>query len=352
MNTDDGAATLRVPKARSTTAGSAAPLRVLSLTGGGYRGLFTAQALVGLCKAARRRGALHVSIDVFAGTSIGGLMSCALAVGVIPHRVLDAIDAHGPRVFEAKRFATVRRTFFGTLYDGDNLAKAIDECLGGHASTRLKDIEHGLVVPAIDWVGGRVEIYLSAYFGKSRASNATLKEVCLATSAAPTYFDPSYVNGAPMLDGGLAANNPDTLALMEIVRRFPAILPRVEMLSIGTAGAEKVRAPKRANRSGIGWAPDLAIFMMDVQERTAAAQSKRLLVDRYLRVNHPGAPSKAFQQMDAANDDTRKHLMQAGRDVAAAAYKTSGAFIERFLSADRRKGGSAAVTPDPSPRLR
>jgi hypothetical protein len=84
--------------------------------------------------------------------------------------------------------------------------------------------------------------------------------------------------------------------------------------------------------------------MMDVQERTAAAQSKRLLGDRYLRVNHPGAPSKAFQQMDAANDDTRKQLMQAGRDVAAAAYKTSGAFIERFLSADRRKGGSAAVT--------
>jgi predicted acylesterase/phospholipase RssA len=342
MDADDRSESLRVPAARSSVAEALAPLRVLSLTGGGYRGLFTAQVLVALCKAARRKGRVNSSIDVFAGTSIGGLMSCALAVGVIPHRVLDAIDAHGPRVFEAKRLPTVRRVLFGSLYDKDNLAKAIDECLGDKARTRLKDIEHGLIVPAVDWVGGRVEIYRSAFFGKARASNATLREVCLATSAAPTYFDPAEVDGAPMLDGGLAANNPDTLAIIEIVRRFPNVLPRVEMLSIGTAGAVKGRAPKKATRSGLGWAPDLATFMIDVQERTAAAQAASVLGERYLRVNHPGAPGRAFQQMDVANDNARNELMTAGRDVANDAYKASGAFIDRFLSADRKKRGGIA----------
>lgn len=312
-----------------------APLRILSLTGGGYRGLFTAQTLVALCKTARRKGPLDASIDVFAGTSIGGLMACALAVGVLPQRVLDAIDAYGPKVFERKRLPNLRRALFGTLYDKDNLARAVDDCLGDKARTTLADVQRGLIVPAIDWVAGRVEIYKSAYFGKAHAADVTLREVCLATSAAPTYFDPSKINGAPMLDGGLAANNPDSLALLEVVRRFPGVLSRVEMLSIGTAGAQKVRTPEKASRSGLGWAPDLATFMIDVQESAAAAQAAGLLGDRYLRVNHVGTQSKAFLEMDVANERARKALIKAGQDAAAAAYRSSGAFIDRFLSENR-----------------
>jgi predicted acylesterase/phospholipase RssA len=285
---------------------------------------------------------LDASVDVFAGTSIGGLMSCALAVGVLPRRVLDAIDAYGPRVFERKRLPNLRRVLFGTLYDKDNLAKAVDDCLGDKARTTLAEVGRGLIVPAIDWVAGRVEIYKSAYFGKAHAADVTLRDVCLATSAAPTYFDPSEIDGAPMLDGGLAANNPDSLALLEVVRRLPGALSRVEMLSIGTAGAEKLRAPEKASRSGLGWAPDLATFMIDVQESTAAVQAAGLLGDRYLRVNRAGPPSKAFVEMDVANAATRKALLKAGKDAAAAAYRSSGVFIDRFFSEDRRKRRSGS----------
>ena len=84
MRPDDGAPALRVPKPRSSTAKANAPLRVLSLTGGGYRGLFTAQVLVELCQQAARPGRLDKSFDAFAGTSIGGFMACALAIGVPP----------------------------------------------------------------------------------------------------------------------------------------------------------------------------------------------------------------------------------------------------------------------------
>ena len=47
MNDNESAA-LQVPKSRRTTAQANAPIKVLSLTGGGYRGLFTAQVLHGL----------------------------------------------------------------------------------------------------------------------------------------------------------------------------------------------------------------------------------------------------------------------------------------------------------------
>jgi uncharacterized protein len=332
---ESGTEELKLPKARSSAAQVRAPLRVLSLTGGGYRGLFTAKVLVALCKRAKTMGPLSSTIEVFAGTSIGGLMACALAAGIVPTRVLDVIDHHGPKVFPATRLASSRRKFFGALYDSGHIDEAIDDCLGSMADTKLSELERGLLVPAVDWVGGRVQLYMSGYFGKAHASKATLRQVCLATSAAPTYFKPAEVDGMPMLDGGLAANNPDSLALLELARLKPDRMPFLEMLSIGTAGADDGRSVKTANRSGLGWAPDIAVFMIDLQERLAASQAARMLGNRYLRVNHPGSASKVFHEMDVADRQAREQLLMAGEEAASAAYRASSAFIDRFLNAGR-----------------
>jgi uncharacterized protein len=205
-------------------------------------------------------------------------MACALAVGVPPRRVLDAIDRYGPQIFPPKRQRTLRRILFGSLYDTDNLAKAVDDCLGrSNARTKLKDLDVGLIVPSVDWINSQTKIFMSAFLGKAHASDATLRDVCLATSAAPTYFSAHDLEGIPMLDGGMAANNPDVLAIMEIARRWPDRFARTEMLSVGTAGADAVRKTAKANKSGAAWAPDVANFMITVQESTAAAQAKRLL---------------------------------------------------------------------------
>lgn len=329
---------LRVPAPSFDVAGTHRPLKILSLTGGGYRGLFTAQVLVELCDRARRPGRLDDSFDVFGGTSIGGLMACALAVGVPPRRVLDAIDAHGPLVFVKKRQRTLRRVFFGTLYDSDNLAKAIDDCLGRAGRTKLKNIDVGIVVPAVDWAKGTVELFLSGAFGKAHASEATLRDVCLATSAAPTYFKPHVIDGAAMLDGGLAANNPDTLILLEVAKRWPERFARTQMLSIGTAGADPERAPEQADKTGLGWASELAIYMMGVQERSAAAQARRLLGEkRYLRINQqPTQRLPAFEQLDLATDEARTFLLDAATTTARAAYRSNRNFVDRVLT--RRPG--------------
>ena len=135
----------------------------------------------------------------------------------------------------------------------------------------------------------------------------------------------------------MAANNPDVLALMEIARRWPHRFVRTEMLSVGTAGADTVRPAATVNKSGAGWAPDVANFMMTVQESTAAAQARRLLGDRYLRVNHiPSRRHPAFENMDFANDDTRAVLLDAGAATAKAAYTGNTAFIDRMLTEQRR----------------
>lgn len=338
MASDNPLRPLRLPTPALALTGVHRPLKILSLTGGGYRGLFSAQVLVELCNRAHRPGRLDASFDVFGGTSIGGLMACALAVGVPPRRVLDTIDAHGPLVFVPKRQRTLRRAVFGALYDTDNLARAIDDCLGRAARTKMKNIATGLVVPAVDWAQGTVQLFLSGAFGKAHASDTTLRDVCLATAAAPTYFKPHLIDGAAMLDGGLAANNPDALILLEVARRWPDRLARAQMLSIGTAGAEPARLAPQADKSGLAWAPELALFMMTVQERMAAAQAQRLLgARRYLRVNHrPTVAHPAFMALDQASDAARSLLLDAATATAQAAYRLHRSFVDRMLAAHPR----------------
>jgi uncharacterized protein len=308
-------------------------LSMMSLTGGGYRGLFTAQVLVHLCDHAGTTGPLHTRFDVFAGTSIGGLLACALAVGVPPRRVVDAIDAHGKIVFPPKPASGLRRLIFGSLYEKHHLAEAIHAALGPAALMPMADVSVGLIVPAVDWSRGQVRLFMSGAFGRAHADPTSLVDVCLATSAAPTYFPPHTLGGRAMLDGGLAANNPDALALLEVARRWPHRLGTAQMLSIGTAGAVAHRDGRDAAASGLRLGPLLPEFMIDLQERSAEEQARRVLGERYLRINHQADPDDAaFTHLDRVTPGIRQRLLDAASDTAALAYRHHRDFIDRVLA--------------------
>ena len=76
-------------------------------------------------------------------------------------------------------------------------------------------------------------------------------DACLSTLAAPRYFTPHLVDGAARLDGDLVANNADTLVLPEIARRRPQRFARTQMLSNGSAGADRTRATDEAGKPGM-----------------------------------------------------------------------------------------------------
>ena len=146
---------LRVPI--STAPIIRGPLRVLSLTGGGYRGLFTASVLAQIVRRLKTTAPLHQALDVFAGTSIGGLIACGLAVGRSPTDLVDAIERHGPAVFPRKRGANIQRLAIGPIYDSEALGHAIDDCLGEHAKTPICEVKAGLAVCAI-WIASLVAV--------------------------------------------------------------------------------------------------------------------------------------------------------------------------------------------------
>ena len=82
-------------------------LRVLSIDGGGMRGVYTSTYLSGLAKqAAARRKTDNLDVgkafDLIVGTSTGGIIACALAAGVPLDEVTNLYRKHGKEIFPVK----------------------------------------------------------------------------------------------------------------------------------------------------------------------------------------------------------------------------------------------------------
>jgi uncharacterized protein len=293
-------------------------IRLLSLAGGGYRGLFTAAVLEEL---ERRLGGRPVNevFDVFAGTSIGGLIASGLAAGVRARTILTAIADSGKHVFPRRRALLVRRLLGPPVYDPAKLKTAIRDCLGAAADTRAESLTKGLLVTSLSGVSGEAKFFRSAWFGKAAASTDTLTDICLATSAAPTYFPPHRVGERqePMLDGGLVANSPDLVALAQIAKAYPDSLPRIQMLSIGTAGVASAAMAGALPRVGLIWGARIATLLMSAQERLAERIAAEALRGRYVRVNHAPSPGQGdLARMDAVDHSMTPTLLTVARDAA------------------------------------
>lgn len=118
--------------------------QILCLSGGGYRGLYTALVLEALEQRAGRR--LADVFDVLAGTSIGALIAAALALRLPAADIRSEIETRGPAIFDRRlRLGTVRlplrRPFRGLLaarYSQKPLREAIDAIFGSTPINRLK----------------------------------------------------------------------------------------------------------------------------------------------------------------------------------------------------------------------
>ena len=134
---------------------AAAPrrLRVLSLSGGGFLGLYTASVLAAL--EAQTGEPLGRRFDLIAGTSVGGVLGLALAFEIPMARLVELFAQQGPAVFSDRALPAGRlgqlmdlsRSVLGPKYNGEGLRKALTADFG---TRRLREARHSIVVPAVD----------------------------------------------------------------------------------------------------------------------------------------------------------------------------------------------------------
>ena len=268
------------------------PLRVLSLAGGGFLGLYTAVLLEAL--EARAGEPLARRFDLLAGTSIGGLLALALAYEIPMSRLVRLFTGHGTAVFSSRalpsgvlsRLLDLSRSVLGPKYSGEALREALQAEIG---DKRLADALHPVVVPAVDVGLCQTKVFKTPHAPASQGDDAlSAVDVAMAACAAPTYFPSVRIGSRVYADGGLFAVAPDQVALHEL-EHFMGVDPgRVSMLSIGTPTAHYRPAEGvRDDTGAIGWLSGgrLLLTLISVQQQHVQAMVEDRLGDRYLRLD-------------------------------------------------------------------
>jgi uncharacterized protein len=210
--------------------------RVLALSGGGYRGLFAAHTLTNLEDLARRP--VVQIFDLIVGTSTGALLGAALAAGIPAAKIEQAYLKWGPLIFSDKRgklLRSMRRLFHSAPYGSEALFAAIRDLLGAKvAGTPLKDLNIPFVATVVSHTREQVR-----WFGGGRFANGsekiTIEEAIVASAAAPTYFPSRQYQGENLVDGGLAANAPELIAITIAKNKLGTGIDDMRVLAIGTA---------------------------------------------------------------------------------------------------------------------
>lgn len=225
----------------------ASPTRfqALALSGGGYRGLYTAQVLADIEEHFGTPAGLH--FDLLAGTSVGGILALALAYEIPAVRIVELFEEHGEEIFEKRAWISAR----SSTYSSEPLRKLLSkpELFGDRT---LGECQHPIIVPAINFTTGKPVVFKTDHHPNFRVDHKLKAvDVALATSAAPLYFPRHVMQSSQYVDGGLFANAPGLLALHEAEIFFQRPLGQIHLMAVGTMSA-KFTVDPRKNRNG-GW---------------------------------------------------------------------------------------------------
>src|SRR3954452_22157774 len=161
-------------------------LRVLSIDGGGIRGLIPAIVLAEIERRAGRR--VWEMFDLIAGTSTGGILACALcAPDPLPAEKLVALyEEEGPAIFDRSVWQRIRSAegLLDEKYDASALDRALERFL---SDKRLAESKPDLLVPAYN-LGDPGPYFFKTRKAREEGEDFSLAQVARATAAAPTYF--------------------------------------------------------------------------------------------------------------------------------------------------------------------
>lgn len=229
--------------------------RVLSIDGGGMRGLYTAAFLASLAQRyATTRGEAGLDIgkgfNLITGTSTGAIVACALAIGVPLDRVIALYRKHGPDIFPLKLPMALGLDLAWQTLKRPQYLKAGAAALENALRAELGDITLGevwrdrniaLAVPAVEMSRHHAWVFKTPHLAdtRHRDDGYSLVDVCLATTAAPIYRsmarleNPDTPGHHVFVDGGLWSNNPVLVGLIDALE-LTGPGDRIEIFCLGT----------------------------------------------------------------------------------------------------------------------
>lgn len=324
-------------------AGRHGRINILALSGGGYRGFFAAAVLTQLER--ELGGPVDACFDFITGTSIGGIVACALATGIRAEVVLKAMTDNGESIFGKpgllRKIGRGARSHFTAKYSSAPLEKVVRSILGPSNENRLlSEIDFPLLLPTVSYSAAAPMLLRSRGLAGDKSNAVTLTDAAMATSAAPTYFPARLVNQELLVDGGLIANAPDAVAIANAIRFLGCSLEDIHVLSIGTVGEPMERPAANPITSGkAGWLVkhNLVELTLTAQERLAVDGMRTLLKTRFTRIDsRPSAKEQKNLALDRADEPARTTLSQLASRACDKALSDSAQPLRDFWARAQR----------------
>jgi predicted acylesterase/phospholipase RssA len=279
--------------------GEVRPYRVLSLDGGGIRGLYSALLLQGLSRRFAANQHLPASasydlgakFDLIVGTSTGAILAVALAAGVPLERVVELYRQKAQGIFvdpvghgRGSALMWAARNHNHAANKPAPLEAALHEVLGDETVAEMYARRGiALCIPTVNIETNKAWVFKTPHDKKSnrlnRDNDYRLVDVCMASSAAPMVLplrgiaSPGDAGGAVnwFTDGGLWANNPSLVALTEALSMSDTNQP-IDLMSVSTCPPFKglSMTEKDANRGFLGWQAGVGIVEVALDAQSFA----------------------------------------------------------------------------------
>ncbi|MFC1492376.1 patatin-like phospholipase family protein [candidate division KSB1 bacterium] len=333
--------------------------RILSIDGGGIRGILPGQILVSLEKELQKQsGSKSARIadyfDLIAGTSTGGMLTC---IYLCPDKnnparpqfsAQDAVDLYlerGDEIFDVSFWHKIKSGdgLLDEKYSADHLEEALKDYFG---EMKMDELLRSCMITAYDTRRRRTHFFTKHDAVKTEKDNFLVRDVCRATSAAPTYFEAARIKSDtkipyPLIDGGVFANNPALCAYAEARKLSIKNCPKkptakdMVILSLGTGKIKKPYYYKEIKDWGlVQWIKPLIDILMSAGPETVDYQLKLIFdaVDaksQYLRIMPE--LGTASPEMDDASADNLRALAETGAEAAEKNEKNIKKIVKLLL---------------------
>ena len=315
--------------------------KILSIDGGGIKGIIPGQVLVALEKKLQQRtqnsaARLADFFDFFAGTSTGGILTCIYlcpAAANDPKARFSAQEAvnlyvtYGGAIFHVSLWQRIRSKngILDEKYDADELERLLRQYFG---ELKLSQLLKPCFISAYD-IHDRAEFFFTQHEARRRGDgyDFLVKDVCRSTSAAPTYFETALTTALdgisyPLVDGGVFINNPALGAYSEV--RNADGNPKVEdmfIVSLGTGEINRAYDYDRAKNWGsVEWVKPVIDIMMAGASATTNYHLTKIFSavnksNQYVRIQ-PRDFGNASPDIDDASEENIRALVALGIETA------------------------------------
>lgn len=334
-------------------------VRILSIDGGGIRGLLSATCLKNIENLIQEytsndSARLSDYFDLIVGTSTGGILSCLFVFpdneGKVKFSAKDIVGLYktlGKKVFSRTASDVVLRGggWIDEKYDAENLENALNDVF---KSWRMSALLKPTVVTAYDIESRKAFFFRSESDGHD---DFTIKDALRSTAAAPTYFEPLSIEDSgdqmALIDGGVYSSNPALCAYAEARGIKFSEIDKVDsmidfpdadsmmILSIGTGVDNKSYPFNKAKDWGKAeWILPMIRILLSANAETNNHYLTQIFnttehPDNYLRLNIDLPSDKTA--MDSVKDKYLDFLEKSGQEMFDINKSKIQSFISRLV---------------------